>query len=93
MDLPGPVELLIIAGVILILFGSRKMPDAARSLGRSLRIFKTEVKGLHDEDETPSQPPAQALPPVPPTPPVAPAPPVQTTPATTSATGERPDQA
>lgn len=49
MDLPGPVELLIIAGVIIVLFGSKKLPDAARSMGRSLRIFKSEVKELRDE--------------------------------------------
>ncbi len=57
MDIGWP-EILIIAVVILVLFGSRKMPDAARSLGRSLRILKTEVKGLHDDDEPakPAQP-------------------------------------
>jgi sec-independent protein translocase protein TatA len=52
----GWVEILIIAVVILVLFGSRKMPDAARSLGRSLRILKTEVKGLHDDDDAPARP-------------------------------------
>jgi sec-independent protein translocase protein TatA len=55
MDLGWP-EILIIAVVILVLFGSRKMPDAARSLGRSLRILKTEVKGLHDDDDEPAKP-------------------------------------
>ena len=51
MDIPGPVELIIIAGVIMVLFGSKKMPDAARSMGRSLRIFKSEVKGMQKDDE------------------------------------------
>lgn len=46
-------ELLIIAVVILVLFGSKKMPDAARSMGRSLRIFKAETKGLIDDDKDP----------------------------------------
>jgi sec-independent protein translocase protein TatA len=55
MDIGWP-EILIIAVVILVLFGSRKMPDAARALGRSLRILKTEVKGLHDDDDAPAQP-------------------------------------
>jgi sec-independent protein translocase protein TatA len=58
----GTTEIIIIAVVILILFGSRKMPDAARSLGRSLRILKAEVKGLHDDDDRPAdtqQPPGQ----------------------------------
>jgi len=57
MDIGWP-EILIIAVVILVLFGSKKMPDAARSVGRSLRILKTEVKGLHDHDDqsTPAPP-------------------------------------
>ena len=51
MDGIGWPEILIIAVVVLVLFGSRKLPDAARSLGRSLRIFKAETKGLrHDDD-------------------------------------------
>jgi len=54
----GWPEILIIAIVILVLFGSRKLPDAARSLGRSMRIFKTEIKNLHDDDDEP-KPPAQ----------------------------------
>lgn len=67
MDLGWP-EILIIAVVILVLFGSKKMPDAARSLGRSLRILKTEVKGLHDDDDESAKPAADrpqspALPP------------------------------
>jgi sec-independent protein translocase protein TatA len=47
----GLPEILIIAVVVLVLFGSRKLPDAARSLGRSLRIFKSETKGLMDDDQ------------------------------------------
>ncbi|MEP6696297.1 MAG: Sec-independent protein translocase subunit TatA [Pseudonocardiales bacterium] len=42
-------HLVIIALVILILFGSKKLPDAARSFGRSLRIFKAETKGLRED--------------------------------------------
>jgi sec-independent protein translocase protein TatA len=46
--------------VLIILFGGKKMPDAARSLGRSMRILKAEVKDLHgghdhDTAETPQQ--------------------------------------
>jgi sec-independent protein translocase protein TatA len=48
-DLGWP-EILIIAIVVLVLFGSAKLPAAARSLGRSLRIFKAETKGLRDDD-------------------------------------------
>lgn len=53
MDIGWP-EIAIIAVVILVLFGSKKLPDAARSLGRSMRILKTEVKGLHDDDDAPT---------------------------------------
>ena len=58
MDIGWP-EILIIAVVILVLFGSKKLPDAARSLGRSMRILKSEVKGMHDDDSTPATPAAQ----------------------------------
>ena len=61
----SPWHLLILAAVFVVLFGSRKLPDAARSLGKSMRIFKTETKALHDDDENanavrPAQPPAAA---------------------------------
>jgi sec-independent protein translocase protein TatA len=41
-------EILIIAALVLLLFGAKRLPDAARGLGRSMRIFKAETKGLHD---------------------------------------------
>jgi sec-independent protein translocase protein TatA len=47
----SPWKVLIIAVVVLVLFGSKKMPDAARSLGRSMRILKAEVSNLHPDDE------------------------------------------
>jgi sec-independent protein translocase protein TatA len=47
----GPLEIAIIALVIIVLFGSRKLPDAARSLGRSLRIFKAETRGLREDGQ------------------------------------------
>ena len=47
----SPLKLLIIAVLIIVLFGSRKLPMAARSLGQSMRILKREVQGLHEEDE------------------------------------------
>jgi len=52
----SPWKVLIIAVVVLVLFGSKKMPDAARSLGRSMRILKAEVSNLHgDEHEEHAQ--------------------------------------
>jgi sec-independent protein translocase protein TatA len=46
----SPWHLLILAAVFVVLFGSRKLPDAARSLGKSMRIFKAETKALRDDD-------------------------------------------
>jgi sec-independent protein translocase protein TatA len=54
----GAGEWLIILLVIVILFGSAKLPNLARSLGKSMRILKAETKGLHDDDE-PQQAQAQ----------------------------------
>ena len=50
MNIPGGWELVLILLVFMLLFGAKRMPDAARSLGRSLRIFKAETKGLRDDD-------------------------------------------
>jgi len=47
----GWPEILIILGVVVLLFGGAKLPELARGSGRALRIFKTEVKGLHDDDQ------------------------------------------
>jgi sec-independent protein translocase protein TatA len=44
-------ELLIIVALVLLLFGAKRLPDAARGLGRSMRIFKAETKGLVDGSE------------------------------------------
>ena len=46
----GPLEIALIILAILLLFGYKKLPDASRSLGRSLRIFKGEMKGMKDDD-------------------------------------------
>jgi sec-independent protein translocase protein TatA len=48
----GPMEIGLILLAILLLFGYKKLPDASRSLGRSLRIFKGEMKGMKDDDAT-----------------------------------------
>jgi sec-independent protein translocase protein TatA len=58
----GVPELLIIAGVIILLFGARKLPEMARSLGKSAKAFKEETKGMRggdDEVEKPVEPPVQ----------------------------------
>jgi sec-independent protein translocase protein TatA len=51
----SPWKILIVAVVLIVLFGSKKLPHAARSLGQSMRILKREVQGLH-EDESASGP-------------------------------------
>ena len=45
----GFPELVLIAVVILVLFGWKKLPDAARSVGRSMRIFKSEVSEMKND--------------------------------------------
>jgi sec-independent protein translocase protein TatA len=70
-----PWLILVIVILFVLMFGSRKLPGAARSLGQSMRILKKEVSGLHEEDEhgapgapatadaTPAVAPAQLQPP------------------------------
>jgi len=56
----GATELIIIAVVIILLFGAKKLPDMARSLGKSAKILKAETKGLReDDDQTQQQAPPQ----------------------------------
>ena len=43
-------HVLIVVAVFVLLFGARKLPDAARSLGRSMRILKAETKALREDD-------------------------------------------
>jgi sec-independent protein translocase protein TatA len=45
----GPWKILIVAVLILVLFGSRKLPEAARSLGKSMRILRAEVQALPED--------------------------------------------
>lgn len=57
----SPWKVLIVAIVLIVLFGSKKLPDAARSLGRSMRILKKEVGSLgEDESDAPAQDTAPA---------------------------------
>ncbi len=45
-----PWHIIVLVVVLVLLFGAKRLPDAARSLGRSLRIIKAETKGLVDDD-------------------------------------------
>ncbi|MDT4973869.1 MAG: sec-independent protein translocase protein TatA [Pseudonocardiales bacterium] len=79
MELFSPghlIPLLIIA--LVLFFGWKQLPDMARSLGRSLRIFKTEIKGMGEDDKAREAAKADVPPPVPPA--IEPAPPAATGP-------------
>ncbi|KAA1376290.1 Sec-independent protein translocase subunit TatA [Aeromicrobium fastidiosum] len=55
----GPTEILIVLGVVLLLFGGKKLPELARGSGKALRIFKSEVKAMNDDDEQPETKPVR----------------------------------
>lgn len=64
----GAPEIILILVVIILLFGAKKLPDMARSLGKSARILKSEAKAMKSEGQetaptapphTDEQPPAQ----------------------------------
>jgi sec-independent protein translocase protein TatA len=59
-----PGHLAIIAVLLIVLFGAKRLPEAARSMGKSLRIFKSEVRELHNDNtpETSASQPAPAQP-------------------------------
>lgn len=52
----GPWQLLIVALLILLLFGARRLPELARGLGSSLRIFKAETREMMDDDSKSATP-------------------------------------
>jgi sec-independent protein translocase protein TatA len=73
---------LIILGAFVLLFGAKKLPDAARGVGRSLRILKSEVSAMSDDDSKTKDANGETVPPVAAVTPVAtvPAPAIATTP-------------
>jgi len=54
-----PIHVVVVLVVVLILFGAPKLPEFARSLGKSLRILKEEAKALTSDDETKPTPPTE----------------------------------
>ena len=79
MGWDAPWHWVVLAILVIALFGYKKLPDAARSVGRSLRIFKTEIKGMGEDDkkrESAETAPRQVegAPAVPPATPVTPEP-------------------
>lgn len=55
----GAPEILIILGVVVLLFGGRKLPELARGSGRALRIFKSEIKEASDDDKPTAEQPRE----------------------------------
>ena len=49
-----PTHLLILLIIIVLLFGAKKLPDLAKSVGQSLKIFKKEMKELTEDDDKPA---------------------------------------
>jgi sec-independent protein translocase protein TatA len=82
-------EIAMILVVVLLLFGAKRLPEMARSVGQSARVFKGEMKGLKDDDGRTT---AQAAPQSD-TRPAAPAEPTALPPVTNSANGTTPDVA
>lgn len=62
MNLSAP-EIILIVLAIFLLFGAKRLPESARSLGKSMRIFKAETRALHDDDETVASPAPRPVPP------------------------------
>jgi sec-independent protein translocase protein TatA len=63
-NLRGPEGIVLIL-LVALLFGAKRLPDAARGLGRSLRIFKAETRGLRDDDDAPATTTVQQVVPTP----------------------------
>ena len=64
-QLPGGWELILILLVVVLVFGSKRLPDSARALGRSMRILKAETKGLREDDAPARTTTAAVVPPAP----------------------------
>lgn len=64
----SPWHWAILAVLVVVLFGAKRLPDAARSLGKSMRIFKSEIRELHNDGQSspavtgvPAPPPVTAV--------------------------------
>lgn len=51
IGMPQGAEWLVILAIVVLVFGAAKLPELARGTGQALRIFKTETKGLRDDDD------------------------------------------
>ena len=55
MFLREPSHILLLLLVLVVLFGAKRLPDSARSLGKSMRIFKSEMKEMKEESKDPDK--------------------------------------
>jgi sec-independent protein translocase protein TatA len=49
MGMPSGTELLVIFGIIVLLFGAKKIPDLAKGIGKGIKNFKSEMKEVDEE--------------------------------------------
>ena len=56
-----PWHVIILVAVLIVLFGAKKLPDAARSLGKSMRIFKSEMRELQNDGKSEDAPKANSV--------------------------------
>ena len=61
MNALQPWHIILLLVVVLVLFGAKKLPDAARSLGKSMRIFKSEIRELQHEGKSEEPPKANPV--------------------------------
>ena len=59
----GGWEFVILIGILVLLFGAKRLPDMARSIGQSARVFKGEMKGMKGDEAAPDKPAAAPAPP------------------------------
>ncbi len=52
MNALKPMHILVLVIIVLLLFGAKRLPDLAKSVGQSLKIFKNEVKDLTEDNDT-----------------------------------------
>lgn len=62
IGMPQGAEWLVILAIVILVFGAAKLPDLARGTGQALRIFKSETKGLRDDDDAKDTTPPPAAP-------------------------------
>jgi len=55
MNMPGPLEILVILLVVLLLFGGKKLPEFGRALGQGIKEFKKAIQSIGDDEENPNK--------------------------------------